>query len=116
MGSGLGWSAPCVEILKSEYNYDAFSTNVVAAVLPLGAALGMIVVPFLIDKIGRKWTMIALVPPLLLGWLLITSAVSVVALVITGRFLIGACGGMCCVAAPMYTAEICEKQIRGTIV
>ncbi|XP_076547027.1 hdc homolog, cell cycle regulator isoform X1 [Osmia lignaria lignaria] len=115
LGTSLGWSAPCVEILKSQYNYNVFSTNVVASVLPLGAALGMIVVPFLIDKIGRKWTMLALVPPMLLGWLLIISAVSVVGLVITGRFLIGACGGMCCVAAPMYTAEICEKQIRGTL-
>nr|XP_012153330.1 PREDICTED: uncharacterized protein LOC100879944 isoform X4 [Megachile rotundata] len=113
LGCGLGWSAPVVELLKSKYKYDVFSTNVVASVFPLGAALGLITVPFLIDKIGRKWTMMVLVPPFVLGWIFIASSVSVMGLMVTGRLITGACGGMFCVAAPMYTAEICEKQIRG---
>lgn len=115
LGCGLGWSAPCVEILKSKYHFDVFSTNVIAAALPLGAALGMTIVPFLIDKIGRKWTMLALAPPFLLGWLLIICAPSNYAMVVAGRFVTGACGGMFCVAAPMYSAEISEKEIRGTL-
>ncbi|XP_076395278.1 hdc homolog, cell cycle regulator isoform X6 [Megachile rotundata] len=115
LGCGLGWSAPVVELLKSKYKYDVFSTNVVASVFPLGAALGLITVPFLIDKIGRKWTMMVLVPPFVLGWIFIASSVSVMGLMVTGRLITGACGGMFCVAAPMYTAEICEKQIRGTL-
>lgn len=115
LGCGLGWSAPCVEILKSQYNFEGFATNVIAAALPLGAALGMTVVPFLIDKIGRKRTMLALAPPFLLGWLLIICAPWSFPMVVAGRFVTGACGGMFCVAAPIYSAEISEKQIRGTL-
>lgn len=100
--------------MKEEHEYDQFATDVVASVFPLGAALGITTVPFLIDKIGRKWTMLSLVPPFLLGWVLITAGVSVVVLMAIGRLITGACGGMFCVAAPMYSAEISEKQIRGT--
>lgn len=115
LGCGIGWSAPCVELLKSVYGYDVFSTNVMAAVFPLGAALGMILVPFLIDTIGRKGLMMALAPVFFLGWLCIMCSLPIMPLVVLGRLVTGACGGMFCVAAPMYNAEICETHIRGTM-
>lgn len=114
LGCGIGWSAPCVEVLKEKHEYDTFSTNVIASVFPLGAALGMPVVPFLVDKIGRKWTMMSLVPAFLLGWMFITIGVTTFGLLVMGRLITGACGGMFCVVAPMYSAEISEKEIRGT--
>lgn len=113
LGCGLGWSAPCVEILKSEYGFSVFLTNVIASGLVVGAAFGTITVPFLIDNIGRKWTMLGMVPIFLAGWLLLICAGSMVPLFVIGRILTGACGGMICVAAPMYSAEISEKEIRG---
>lgn len=114
LGCGLGWSAPCVEILKSDkYNLDDFSTDVIASVFPVGAALGTLVVPLLIDRIGRKWTMMALIPAFIGGWALLICAGSLVPLFVMGRIVTGACGGMFCVLAPMYSAEISEKQIRG---
>ncbi|XP_076650444.1 facilitated trehalose transporter Tret1-like [Halictus rubicundus] len=115
LGCGLGWSAPCVELLKSDHGYGSISTNVVASLFPLGAALGLLVVPFLIDKIGRKWTMMYLVPPFVIGWVLIAASISVVPIVVAGRMITGACGGMFCVIAPIYSAEISEKEIRGTL-
>ncbi|XP_017761202.1 PREDICTED: facilitated trehalose transporter Tret1-2 homolog isoform X2 [Eufriesea mexicana] len=115
LGCGLGWSAPCVELLKDEHHFDAFSTNVIASVFPLGAALGMLVVPFLMDRIGRKWTMMSLVPPFVLGWVFIAAGVSAFAFLLMGRLITGACGGMFCVVAPMYSAEMAEKEIRGTL-
>ena len=114
LGAGIGWSAPCVEILKDQHDFDVFSTNVVASVFPLGAAVGMPVVPFVIDKIGRKWTMMSLVPAFVLGWVFIAIGVNTTYLLTAGRLITGACGGMFCVVAPMYSAEICEKEIRGT--
>lgn len=111
MGCGLGWSAPCVEILRSKL--DDFSINVIAAVFPIGAALGTLVVPLLVDRIGRKWTMMVLVPVLISGWIMLICAGTVVPFFVIGRIVTGACGGMCCVLAPMYSAEISEKQIRG---
>ena len=114
LGASIGWSAPCVELLKDHYGYDVFSTNVIAAVFPLGAAVGMPVVPFVIDRIGRKWTMMSLVPAFVLGWVFITLGVTTMAVLTAGRLITGACGGMFCVVAPMYSAEISEKEIRGT--
>lgn len=32
-----------------------------------------------------------------------------------GRFISGMCGGAVCVAAPVFTAEICQKEIRGNL-
>ncbi|KMR05350.1 solute carrier family facilitated glucose transporter member 8 [Lasius niger] len=116
LGCGLGWSAPCVEILKSDkYNLDDFSTDVIASVFPVGAALGTLVVPLLIDRIGRKWTMMVLIPAFVGGWILLICAGSLVPLFVMGRIATGACGGMFCVLAPMYSAEISEKQIRGIL-
>ncbi|XP_011863616.1 PREDICTED: facilitated trehalose transporter Tret1-2 homolog [Vollenhovia emeryi] len=112
LGCGLGWSAPCVEILRSQL--DDLAINVIASVFPIGAALGTLAVPLLVDRIGRKWTMMVLVPVFVSGWILLICAGTAVPLFVIGRILTGACGGMCCVLAPMYSAEISEKQIRGT--
>jgi MFS family permease len=111
VGCGLGWSAPSVEILRSQL--DDFKINVIASGFPIGAALGTLVVPLLIDRIGRKWTMMALVPAFVSGWILLICAGTMVPIFVLGRIITGACGGMCCVLAPMYSAEISEKQIRG---
>lgn len=114
LGCGIGWSAPCVELLKEVHMYDISAIALIAAIFPLGAACGLPIVPFLIDKIGRKWLMLSLIPAFILGWVFIIIGVSVFALLVVGRFLTGACGGMFCVIVPMYSAEISEKQIRGT--
>ncbi|XP_043789107.1 facilitated trehalose transporter Tret1-like [Apis laboriosa] len=115
LGCGIGWSAPCVELLKEVHMYDISAIALIAAIFPLGAACGLPIVPFLIDKIGRKWLMLSLIPAFILGWVFIIIGVSVFALLVVGRFLTGACGGMFCVIVPMYSAEISEKQIRGTL-
>ena len=85
----------------------------IGAALPLGCALGVLVVPLFLDLIGRRKTMLALIPPLVAGWLLIIFAGPVVPFYIVGRLITGAFGGMCCVVIPMYCAEISEKEIRG---
>ncbi|EZA54874.1 Facilitated trehalose transporter Tret1-2-like protein [Ooceraea biroi] len=114
LGCGLGWSAPCVEILRSDlYDFDVFAADVIASVFPVGAAFCTIIVPLLMDRIGRKWTMMALAPAFIGGWILLICAGSLVPLFVVSRIVTGACGGMFCVLAPMYSAEISEKQIRG---
>ncbi|XP_011700495.1 PREDICTED: facilitated trehalose transporter Tret1-2 homolog isoform X2 [Wasmannia auropunctata] len=112
LGCGLGWSAPSVEILRTQL--DDFAINLIASVFPIGAALGTLTVPLLFDRIGRKWTMMAMVPVFVGGWILLICAGTMVPFYVMGRLVTGACGGMCCVLAPMYSAEISEKQIRGT--
>lgn len=110
LGCALGWSSPTRQILVTEVNLDV---NMIGAALPVGAALGMMLVPFLIDWIGRKRTMLWLVPPFLFAWIMIIVADFLVVLYFVGRLLTGICGGIFSVVAPMYVAEISEKQIRG---
>jgi MFS family permease len=65
-------------------------------------------------KFGRKWTMLGLVLPFIIGWALVIWAQNFVMLLI-GRFVIGLAGGAFCVSAPQYSAEIAEKEIRGIV-
>jgi MFS family permease len=66
------------------------------------------------NKFGRKWTMMGLVAPFLIGWILLIFARNFVMLLI-GRLFIGLAGGAFCISAPLYSAEIAEKEIRGII-
>lgn len=80
----------------------------------LGALLMCFPTGIICDLIGRKLTLLLLVIPFSVGWSLIIYARSVIMLYF-GRFITGMAAGACCVAAPLYTSEIAEKQIRGTL-
>lgn len=82
--------------------------------MTLGAASANILVIFLLDRIGRKWTMLLVACPFVMGWFLLAFPDSYTVLIV-GRSITGFCGGVFCVAAPMYTAEISEKAIRGKL-
>lgn len=58
--------------------------------------------------------MLYLVIPFTIGWMLIIFATNFVTLLI-GRLLIGLAGGAFCISVPQYTAEIAEKEIRGSL-
>ncbi|XP_053970928.1 facilitated trehalose transporter Tret1-like [Hylaeus volcanicus] len=82
------------------------------------AAIGSVVISIpigiLTDVIGRKYSMLLMVVPFTIGWLLIIFANSV-AMFYIGRFITGISVGAFCVVAPLYTAEIAENSIRGRL-
>ena len=80
----------------------------------LGACFVCIPIGLLMNAIGRKWTMLLLVIPFTIGWILVIWATSVVMMCV-GRFLLGIAGGAFCVTAPMYIGEIAQSSIRGTV-
>lgn len=114
----LGWTSPTKGhlVTEKEYNFpiteDEFSW--VGASVNLGAACVCFPIGILINIIGRKWSMLSLVIPFTIGWVLLIWA-SNLAMMIIGRFLLGVAGGAFCVAAPVYTGEIAQKEIRGTL-
>lgn len=86
----------------------------VGSSLNLGAASMCIPIGVIINVLGRKNSMLALVAPFLIGWALLIWA-SHISMLIIGRVFIGiSCGGFC-VAAPLFIGEIAEKDIRGTL-
>ncbi|KFB38860.1 AGAP001027-PA-like protein [Anopheles sinensis] len=117
-GTFLGWTAPTDKPLTVQMEYgfpissEAFSW--IGSISNLGAAVMCFPIGYMMKLIGRKWSMLAMVLPLVLGWLLIIFAENV-AMMMVGRFFLGVGGGAFCVAAPTYTAEIAQPSIRGTL-
>lgn len=66
------------------------------------------------DLIGRRRTLLLLMVPFCVGWSLIIWAHSVLMLYF-GRLILGMAVGGCCVAAPLYTNEIAQKDVRGSL-
>lgn len=117
-GTVLGWSSPAEIRLTNQTEYG-FKINDeewswIGSMMTLGAALMCLLVGTVVDLIGRKRTMLALIIPFTVGWALVIWAQNVYMLYV-GRFLLGIAGGAFFVAAPIYIGEIAEKDIRGTL-
>ncbi|XP_059050768.1 facilitated trehalose transporter Tret1-2 homolog [Achroia grisella] len=119
-GSMLGWSSPVVYKItqpnSTEYDFPVTVAqgDWISSLINLGAAAVCFPIGLIMDAIGRKKTMLFLVLPFTLGWLLITLATNV-GMLMAGRFITGIAGGAFCVTAPAYTSEIAQDSIRGTL-
>lgn len=116
-GAVLGFTSPTGE----EIQHGAFGFNVsqtdfnwLSALTPLGAMIMCVPVGFIMDMIGRKTTMLSVILIFTVGWALIIWSNGVEMLMV-GRFLTGMAGGTFCIAAPLYTSEIAEKHVRGSL-
>ncbi|XP_039755974.1 facilitated trehalose transporter Tret1 isoform X3 [Pararge aegeria] len=119
-GAMLGWSSPVIFKITqnntSEYDFEVSQAqgDWISSLINLGAAAVCFPIGLVMDAIGRKKTMLLLVIPFTLGWLLITFATSV-GMLMAGRFITGIAGGAFCVTAPAYNSEIAQDSIRGTL-
>lgn len=117
-GTVLGWTSNISDKLRnSELNdivIDSDALGWIGSFSTLGGMLMCFPIGTICDLIGRKWGCIMTVIPFTIGWLLIILANNV-GLIYAGRFLTGLAGGAFCVAAPIYTSEIAQKEIRGTL-
>ena len=113
----MGWSAPAQIPLTEENEYfpiteDEFSW--ISSIVLLGNSISCLPIGYTMNKVGRKWAMIILAIPFTIGWILVIWAQNFTMMFI-GRFIIGLAGGPFCISAPQYTAEIAQKEIRGTL-
>lgn len=118
IGTALGWPAPAGPRLTAPGGDPRFfpiggnQFEWAAATITVGAAISCLPIGILMRMFGRKWTMIGLVIPFLVGWTLVIWAQNFVMLLV-GRFMLGLAGGAFCVSAPQYSSEITETKIRG---
>lgn len=114
-GMQYGWTAPVTPILLGE-NSPIKTTKHQAewleSILMIGAFCGLPVTIYMVDKFGRKISMIASAVTVLIVWILIAT-VHVVEVIFFARFMAGMAGDMAFVAAPIYIAEIADQKIRG---
>ena len=63
----------------------------IASLFPLGGVIAGPIAFFLLDKLGRKWTLICLCVPMLVGYSMLTLSYYVdnIAILLVGRFLTG---------------------------
>lgn len=75
---------------------------------------GSLLIIFLIDRIGRKYSLLISGLPSFLSWLFVVYASNYVHLLIA-RFIAGLGQGCAYVAIVIYLPEISEKNVRGTV-
>ncbi|KAJ8981382.1 hypothetical protein NQ317_002576 [Molorchus minor] len=117
-GTVLGWTSNISEDLKASKLNDIFidddSLGWIGSFATIGAMVMCFPIGTICEYIGRKWGCLITVCPFTVGWLLIICA-SNTGMIYAGRFLTGLAGGAFCVAAPIYTSEIAQNEIRGTL-
>ncbi|KAJ8954677.1 hypothetical protein NQ318_011369 [Aromia moschata] len=114
-GMHYGWTAPVLPILDSP-NSPVKITHTdhtwLESIYMCGGITGLPITIYLVDKIGRKNSIILSAVISLISWTLIGVA-NRVEYIYVARFLVGLSGDVAFVAAPMYIAEIADKKIRG---
>lgn len=92
LGNVLGWTAQVVPKIKESYVLGFYVTesegNWMSGLMALGAMVSVVPIGWLIDAIGRKYSMFSLVPIFTVGWALIAWSSSVSLLLSYPSFLI----------------------------
>ncbi|XP_054287794.1 facilitated trehalose transporter Tret1-like [Macrosteles quadrilineatus] len=118
VGSSRGWTSTSQYPLVHEQEYGFSITTYEFAWIGSAVAIGnFFAAPclgYIMSKFGRKRMMMAMCFPAALGYTLVAVAHSVKTMYI-GRIMTGMCVGGYFIIVPLYTAEIAETQIRGTL-
>ncbi|KAF2152238.1 putative transporter [Myriangium duriaei CBS 260.36] len=92
----------------------AFGTGFMTGMLLLGAFVGCLFMPYLADKISRKWALTAVVVVFDLGAAIQTGATSY-GMLVAGRAICGIGVGTLAMGAPLYISEISPPNLRGCL-
>ncbi|CAG9858894.1 unnamed protein product [Phyllotreta striolata] len=114
-GMQYGWTSPTIPILLSEdspWEVTASQAEWLESILMIGACCGLPATMYLVDKIGRKKSLLIAMVITLLAWIVMAVAPRI-EYVFVARFCAGMAGDMAFVAAPMYVAEVADQKIRG---
>lgn len=114
-GMQYGWASPVIPVLQQpDSPVKIVESDIVwlESVYMLGGLVGLPITIFLVDRLGRKKTILVASMSSLISWILISLANNVWILY-GARMLTGIAGDVAFVSAPMYIAEIADPSIRG---
>ncbi|KAF2904709.1 hypothetical protein ILUMI_01462 [Ignelater luminosus] len=119
IGTGLqnGWPTPTVPRLLSNdlgFKITQDEVSIIVMIAPLGYLIGSPFAGFLLDRIGRKYTLLILSVPQIAAWILIATCPNVPMLCIA-RFVTGIGDGSLLTTLPVYMAEVSEPKVRGVL-
>ncbi|CAH1974786.1 unnamed protein product [Acanthoscelides obtectus] len=114
-GMSYGWTAPIIPYFISENSHIQTTKQEaewLETILMAGSFFSLPLTIYLVDRIGRRKSMLCAAMMSLLCWVVIAVANRMLYIFIA-RFLFGTASNMALVAAPMYVAEIADHKIRG---
>ncbi|CAK7317308.1 Solute carrier family 2, facilitated glucose transporter member 5 [Vulpes lagopus] len=119
------------ELMKAFYNETYFERNnnyinefsltllwsVSVSMFPFGGFIGSLMVGPLVNKLGRKGTLLfnnvfSIVPAILMGCSEVARSFE---MIILSRLLVGICAGLSSNVVPMYLGELAPKNLRGAL-
>ncbi|KAI9356114.1 general substrate transporter [Pilaira anomala] len=86
----------------------------VVSILQAGCCVGALLINFLADRSGRKWSIVLSSAVFTVGSILQVVATNM-PMMMAGRFFGGAGIGACSMLVPMYIAEISPRKLRGRL-
>ncbi|XP_005986135.1 solute carrier family 2, facilitated glucose transporter member 1a [Latimeria chalumnae] len=98
-------------------NFLTLLWSLTVSMYPLGGFFGSLMVGPLVNKLGRKGTLLfnnifSIVPAVLMGTSELAKSFEVI---IVARFIVGICAGLSSNVVPMYLGELSPKNLRGAI-
>ncbi|KAM3871872.1 solute carrier family 2, facilitated glucose transporter member 5 [Diretmus argenteus] len=100
-----------------EQNFLTLLWSLSVAMYPLGGLVGSLMVAPLVNKLGRKGTLLfnnifSIVPAVMMG---VSEIAKSYEIIIVARILVGICAGLSSNVVPMYLGELSPKNLRGAI-
>ncbi|XP_056408746.1 solute carrier family 2, facilitated glucose transporter member 8 isoform X2 [Hyla sarda] len=117
-GFVLGFSSPAISDLKNTEDprliLDQETASWFGSIVTIGAAAGGILGGWLVDRVGRKLSLMLCAFPYVLGFALIISAQNMWML-LGGRVLSGLASGVTSLVVPVYISETSHSGVRGML-
>nr|XP_057925504.1 solute carrier family 2, facilitated glucose transporter member 8 [Doryrhamphus excisus] len=117
-GFVLGYSSPVIpELSRSSdprLRLDEAQASWFGSVVTLGAAAGGLLGGWMVEKAGRKLTIMLSTLPFVFGFTVIVAAQNVW-MFYFGRLLTGLASGVASLVVPLYIAEMAHERVRGTL-
>lgn len=117
-GFVLGYSSPAIPELSKDSDpqirLDDDQASWFGSIVTIGAALGGLLGGWMVEKIGRKLSLMFCAIPFVFGFAIIIAAQNVWMLYV-GRVLTGLASGVTSLAVPLYISEMAHERVRGTM-
>lgn len=117
-GFVLGYSSPAIpelsKISDPRLRLNDDQASWFGSIVTIGAALGGLLGGWMVEKIGRKLSLMFCAIPFVFGFTIIIAAQNVWMLYL-GRVLTGLASGLTSLVVPLYISEMAHERVRGTM-
>ncbi|XP_054466980.1 solute carrier family 2, facilitated glucose transporter member 8 [Anoplopoma fimbria] len=117
-GFVLGYSSPAIpeltRIADPRLRLSADQASWFGSIVTVGAAVGGLLGGWMVQKIGRKLSLMFCSLPFVFGFTIIIAAQNVWMLYV-GRVLTGLASGVTSLVVPLYISEMAHERVRGTL-